>query len=72
MPPRQQFALRVLVRATLKGKKLGQYFTPRPLVEAMMCLVGREKVLNSLLSGADVRVLDPAYDTGGFLVQCHS
>lgn len=61
-------AFEYFVRATLKGKKLGQYFTPRPLVEIMACLIGEEAILNSLLLGSDVKVLDPACGTGGFLV----
>jgi type I restriction enzyme M protein len=61
-------AFEYFVRATLKGKKLGQYFTPRPLVELMSALVGRAKIANSLLAGSPVKVLDPACGTGGFLV----
>ncbi|WP_171114626.1 N-6 DNA methylase [Streptomyces sp. Z423-1] len=61
-------AFEYFVRATLKGKKLGQYFTPRPLVELMYSLVGEEFVVDNLRSGDDVRVLDPACGTGGFLV----
>ena len=61
-------AFEYYVRATLKGKKLGQYFTPRPLVKLMSCLVGKNKIYNSLLSGDEVRVVDPACGTGGFLV----
>lgn len=61
-------AFEYFVRATLKGKKLGQYFTPRPLIELMTNLVGGEKVLSSLQSGSTVKVFDPACGTGGFLV----
>ncbi|WP_293880593.1 N-6 DNA methylase [Sphingobacterium sp. UBA1498] len=61
-------AFEYFVRATLKGKKLGQYFTPRELVQAMTCLVGRKKIVNSLASGSQIKVLDPACGTGGFLV----
>lgn len=63
-------AFEYFVRATLKGKKLGQYFTPRPLVQLMATLVGKEKIINSLLSGKKnpPKVLDPACGTGGFLV----
>jgi len=61
-------AFEYYVRATLKGKKLGPYFTPRPLVEIMSCLVGEDKTVNSLISGSSVKVLDPACGTGGFLV----
>ncbi len=61
-------AFEYFVRATLKGKKLGQYFTPRPLVELMVTLVGREKVVGAVAAGSSVKVLDPACGTGGFLV----
>lgn len=61
-------AFECFVRATLKGKKLGQYFTPRPLVQVMSALIGEEKIVNSLLAGQTPKVLDPACGTGGFLV----
>jgi type I restriction enzyme M protein len=61
-------AFEYFVRATLKGKKLGQYFTPRPLVEIMYSLVGENFVVDNLRSGEEIRVLDPACGTGGFLV----
>lgn len=56
------------VRATLKGKKLGQYFTPRELVQTMLAIVGQKKVVNSVTSGTRIKILDPACGTGGFLV----
>lgn len=61
-------AFEYFVRATLKGKKLGQYFTPRPVVEVMAGLVGTEAIVDALRSSVDVRVGDPACGTGGFLV----
>jgi type I restriction enzyme M protein len=61
-------AFEYFVRATLNGKKLGQYFTPRPLVELMASMVGRDTVVNAVLSSTPTRVLDPACGTGGFLV----
>ncbi|WP_313740623.1 N-6 DNA methylase [Pseudomonas sp.] len=61
-------AFEYFVRATLKGKKLGQYFTPRELVQTMLALVGQKKIINSVISGAPLKVLDPACGTGGFLV----
>jgi type I restriction enzyme M protein len=61
-------AFEYYVRATLKGKKLGQYFTPRPVIHLMSVLIGRKKVVKSLMSGENVRVVDPACGTGGFLV----
>lgn len=61
-------AFEYFVRATLKGKKLGQYFTPRALIQLMLNLVGREKIFSSVCAGSDYKVLDPACGTGGFLV----
>lgn len=61
-------AFEYYVRATLKGKKLGQYFTPRELVQVMACLVGEDKIINSVIMGSKLKVLDPACGTGGFLV----
>ena len=61
-------AFEYFVRATLKGKKLGQYFTPRPLVELMHVMVGREKIVGSLGYNQSFKVVDPACGTGGFLV----
>jgi len=56
------------VRATLKGKKLGQYFTPRPLVKLMLNLGHYNQILTSLMANQSFKVLDPACGTGGFLV----
>ncbi|MCG6386756.1 N-6 DNA methylase [Vibrio fluvialis] len=61
-------AFEYFVRATLKGKKLGQYFTPRELVQAMLHLVGREKITNKVSFDGEMKVLDPSCGTGGFLV----
>lgn len=61
-------AFEYFVRATLKGKKLGQYFTPRELVQVMSALIGPRKIVNSILSGTIPKILDPACGTGGFLV----
>ncbi len=61
-------AFEYYVRATLKGKKLGQYFTPRPVVRLMNVLIGEKKIFSSVLSGETIKVLDPACGTGGFLV----
>jgi type I restriction enzyme M protein len=61
-------AFEYFVRATLKGKKLGQYFTPRPLVDVMLELIGRDLIVETLASGNEIKVLDPACGTGGFLV----
>lgn len=61
-------AFEYFVRATLKGKKLGQYFTPRQLVELMLEMVGPDLIIGTLASGEGIKVLDPACGTGGFLV----
>lgn len=61
-------AFEYFVRATLKGKRLGQYFTPRPLVELMVAMIGSEKIANAAISTTPIRILDPACGTGGFLV----
>lgn len=61
-------AFEYYVRATLKGKKLGQYFTPRPLIRVMGALVGENKIINSVIGNTEIKVLDPACGTGGFLV----
>lgn len=61
-------AFEYYVRATLKGKKLGQYFTPRELVQVMNALIGENKIVNAVMSNTKIKVLDPACGTGGFLV----
>lgn len=61
-------AFEYYVRATLKGKKLGQYFTPRELVQVMSILIGENKIVNAVLSSSKIKVLDPACGTGGFIV----
>jgi len=61
-------AFEYYVRATLKGKKLGQYFTPRELVQVMATLVGKNKIINSVITRTPIKVFDPACGTGGFLV----
>ena len=61
-------AFEYFVRATLKGEKLGQYFTPRPLVKLMLSLGASDQIINSVTAGEEFKVLDPACGTGGFLV----
>lgn len=61
-------AFEYFVRATLKGKKLGQYFTPRPVIQLMSALIGKHKIFSSIASGQKIKILDPACGTGGFLV----
>lgn len=59
-------AFEYFVRATLKGKKLGQYFTPRELIQTMLAIVGQKKIVNAVISGSGIKILDPACGTGGF------
>jgi type I restriction-modification system DNA methylase subunit len=47
------------VGSTLRGKGLGQFFTPRPIVELMVAVVN-PKIGN--------KILDPACGSGGFLI----
>jgi len=61
-------AFEYFVRATLKGKRLGQYFTPRPLVQLMLHLGRYKQIINNLQANEPFKVLDPACGTGGFLV----
>jgi type I restriction enzyme M protein len=61
-------AFEYFVRATLKGKKLGQYFTPRPLVRLMLHMARWRQIVSSIRAGKSFKVLDPACGTGGFLV----
>jgi type I restriction enzyme M protein len=64
-------AFEYYVRATLKGRKLGQYFTPRNLVRLMYAILGEEKIydtIKNLDSGKKFKILDPACGTAGFLV----
>jgi len=49
---------RFLMR-TMTGRELGDYFTPRPIIDAMVKMVNPSE---------DERVLDPACGTGGFLI----
>ncbi len=44
---------------TMTGRELGQYFTPRPMIDTMVQMVN---------PGLEDRVLDPACGTGGFLI----
>lgn len=61
-------AFEYFVRASLKGKKLGQYFTPRPLVQLMLRLGKYQQILQNLKASQPFKVIDPACGTGGFLV----
>ena len=51
-------AFEYYVRATLKGKKLGQYFTPRELVQVMNALIGENKIVNAVMSNTKIKVLE--------------
>lgn len=64
-------AFEYYVRATLKGRKLGQYFTPRNLVKIMYAIIGEDKIYDTLKNtkdGETFKILDPACGTAGFLV----
>lgn len=51
-------AFEYYVRATMKGKKLGQYFTPRELVQVMNALIGENKIVNAVMSNTKIKVLE--------------
>lgn len=64
-------AFEYYVRATLKGKKLGQYFTPRNLIHLMYAILGEEKIYDTIKNldiNKSFKILDPACGTAGFLV----
>ena len=57
------------VRMSLKGRRLGQFFTPRPLVRFMLSLLPLEQIISDLLDPASHPiVIDPACGSGGFLL----
>ena len=57
------------VRLSLKGRRLGQFFTPRPLVRFMLSILPIEQTIPDLLDPeAHPMVLDPACGSGGFLL----
>ena len=57
------------VRLSLKGRRLGQFFTPRPLVRLMLSLVPIEQTIPDLLDPAShPTVVDPTCGSGGFLL----
>jgi type I restriction enzyme M protein len=62
-------AFEYFVKTSLQGRKLGQFFTPRPLVRFMLSLIPLEQVIPDLLDpDCDRRVIDPACGSGGFLL----
>lgn len=57
------------VRVSLRGRRLGQFFTPRPLVRFMISLLPLEHIISDLLDPmACPTVIDPACGSGGFLL----
>lgn len=56
-------AFEIFLSSTFRGKGLGQYFTPREVVNSMVKLVG--------IKYDDV-ILDPACGTGGFLIGAYN
>ena len=57
------------VRMSLKGRRLGQFFTPRPLVRFMLSLLPIEQIIPDLLDPESKPVVvDPACGSGGFLL----
>ena len=62
-------AFEYFVKTSLKGRRLGQFFTPRQLVRFMLSLLPLEQIILDLLDPeSDVRVIDPACGSGGFLL----
>jgi type I restriction enzyme M protein len=62
-------AFEYFVKTSLKGKKLGQFFTPRPLVRLMLSLLPLEQLIADILDPqCTVKVIDPACGSGGFLL----
>lgn len=62
-------AFEYFVQASLKGRRLGQFFTPRPLVRFMLSLIPLEQVIPELLDPkAHPMVVDPSCGSGGFLL----
>lgn len=53
-------AYETFLSSTFRGKGLGQFFTPRPVVDFMVNLVNMN---------INTKVLDPACGTGGFLIK---
>lgn len=56
-------AFEIFLSSTFRGKGLGQFFTPRPVVNMMVNLVNPK---------IDERFLDPACGTGGFLIRVYN
>jgi type I restriction enzyme M protein len=62
-------AFEYFVQASLKGRKLGQFFTPRPLVRFMLSLIPLEQIIPELLDpNSRPMMVDPSCGSGGFLL----
>ena len=62
-------AFEYFVRLSLKGRRLGQFFTPRPLVRLMLSLIPIEQTIPDLLDPeACPTIVDPTCGSGGFLL----
>lgn len=63
-------AFEYFVKFNLRGSKLGQYFTPREVVNMMVDMVDLKRLVFSLPDpNTDIKVIDPSCGTGGFLIQ---
>lgn len=56
-------AFEIFLSSTFRGKGLGQFFTPRPVVDMMVSIVN---------PSINDRFLDPACGTGGFLIRVYN
>ena len=57
------------VRLSLRGRRLGQFFTPRPLVRFMLSILPIEQAIPDLLDpDTHPMIIDPACGSGGFLL----
>ncbi len=63
-------AFEYFCKFNLKGSKLGQYFTPREIVNLMVDMVDLKPLIFSLSDNSNhPKVIDPSCGTGGFLIQ---
>ena len=62
-------AFEYFCKFNLKGSKLGQYFTPREVVNLMVDFIDLKELILSLSDTKSPRVIDPSCGTGGFLIQ---
>lgn len=62
-------AFEYFVKFNLRGSKLGQYFTPREVVNLMVDFVDIDSLIYSLPDPvSNPKVIDPACGSGGFLI----